>query len=151
MSKIEIAVEVKSPADKFWGAIKESTKLFPEIFPEQYKSIEIVEGDGQSVGSVRLIKYAEGIPIITFSKERVETADEESKSVSYTVIDGDISNFYKHFKASLQVVPKGEGSCVKWSVEYEKATEEVPEPNLIQEFAVKTFSDLDTYLLNLKA
>lgn len=59
-SKLEVEVEVKSSADKFWGGIKESSDLFPKIFPDQFKSIEIVEGDGISVGSVRLIKYGEG-------------------------------------------------------------------------------------------
>lgn len=59
-SKVEAEAEVKSPADKFWEAIRDSTALFPKIFPEQYKSIEIVEGDGKSPGTIRLLKYAEG-------------------------------------------------------------------------------------------
>ncbi|KAF8390368.1 hypothetical protein HHK36_024893 [Tetracentron sinense] len=147
MGKLEMEVEVKSSADKFWEAISDSATLFPKIFPEQYKSIEIVEGDGKSVGSIRLVKYAEGIPVITVSKEKIEVADAASKSTTYSVIDGDLANFYKNFKASLQIVPKGDGSLVKWSVEFEKASEEVPDPNLIQEFAVKTFNDLDAYLL----
>jgi len=53
-------MELKSSADKVWGAIGDSNELFPKIFPEQYKSIEIVEGDGKTVGSIRLLKYAEG-------------------------------------------------------------------------------------------
>lgn len=59
-SKMEMEVELKSSADKFWGAIVDSNDLLPKIFPQQYKSIEIVEGDGKAVGSVRLIKYGEG-------------------------------------------------------------------------------------------
>ncbi|XP_077217377.1 MLP-like protein 423 [Tasmannia lanceolata] len=146
-SKLELDVEIKSSADKFWGGIRDSATLFPEIFPELYKSIEILEGDGKSVGSIRLIKYQEGIPLITFSKEKILTADEENKSVSYTVIDGDLVTYYKDFKANLQVVPKGDGAIVKWSLEFVKATDDVPDPNLMQEFAVKSFNDLDAYLL----
>lgn len=59
-SKVELVVEVKSPADKLWAALRDSTELFPKIFPEQYKSIETVEGDGKSAGTVRLLKYTEG-------------------------------------------------------------------------------------------
>lgn len=59
--KLDVEVEIKSPADKFWVAIRDSTVLFPTIFPDQYKSIEIVEGDGKSAGSIRLIKFAEGL------------------------------------------------------------------------------------------
>ncbi|KAG1364061.1 MLP-like protein [Cocos nucifera] len=140
-------VEVKSSAEKFWGALRDSTDLFPKIFPEQYKSIEIVEGDGKSAGTIRLLKYAEGFPIITFSKERIEVADDANKEVSYSVIDGELASFYKTFKATLRVVPKGEGGLVKWCVEYEKVIEEVPQPDIIQETAVQTFEDLDAYLL----
>lgn len=59
-SKAEVEVEVKSSADKFWRALRDSTDLFPKIFPDEYKSIEIVEGDGKSAGTIRLLKYAEG-------------------------------------------------------------------------------------------
>ena len=34
-SKVELVVEVKSPADKLWTALRDSTELFPKIFPEQ--------------------------------------------------------------------------------------------------------------------
>ncbi|KAJ0965423.1 hypothetical protein J5N97_026561 [Dioscorea zingiberensis] len=146
-SKFEVDEMVKSSADKFWGAIKESTELFPKIFPEQYKSVEIVEGDGQSVGSVRLIKFNEGMPIVKFSKEKIEVKDEAKKLVTYSVLEGDILSFYKTFRATLQVVPKEDGSLVKWSVEYDKVSEEVPEPDLIKDTAFKTFRDLDQYLL----
>lgn len=60
LGKIDVEVEVKTPADKFWNGIRDSTNLFPKASPHEYKSIEVVEGDGKSVGSVRLIKYAEG-------------------------------------------------------------------------------------------
>lgn len=59
--KLEVEVEVKSNAEKFWGVIKDSATVFPKAFPNDYKSIEILEGDGKTVGSVRHISYGEGI------------------------------------------------------------------------------------------
>lgn len=59
--EVEVEVEVKATPDKFWGAIRNSNELFPKVFPQQYKSIEILEGDGKTVGSVRLVRYAKGI------------------------------------------------------------------------------------------
>ncbi|MQL86226.1 hypothetical protein Taro_018757 [Colocasia esculenta] len=147
--KLDVEVEVKSQADKFWRGIRNSADLFPDAFPDQYKSIETVEGDGKSVGSVRLIKYAQGVPLVTFVKEKIESLDEPNLSVGYSVIEGELVNFYKSFKATLQVLPKngGEGAVVKWGVEYEKANDEVPEPNLIVDTAIKTFAGFDEYLL----
>lgn len=85
---------------------------------------------------------------MTFEKERLEIADEANKTVGYTVIDGELLNFYKVFKATFQVVPKGEGCLVKGSFEYEKAADEVPEPDNVRVLAEQTFKDLDAYLLN---
>ena len=58
--KLETEEEIKSSAEKFWGAIKDNTDLLGKIFPEVFKSIQVAEGDGKSVGSIRHIKYAEG-------------------------------------------------------------------------------------------
>lgn len=58
--KLDVQIEVKSPADKFWGAIRDSTTLLPKAFSHDYKSIEVLQGDGKAPGSVRLITYAEG-------------------------------------------------------------------------------------------
>lgn len=60
IGKLDVEVEVKSDADKFWGIIRDSATILPKAFPNDYQSIEVVEGDGKSVGSVRLIKYGEG-------------------------------------------------------------------------------------------
>lgn len=59
--KLDVEVEVKTNADKFWESIRDSSTVFPKALPHQYKSIQVLEGDGKSVGSVRLIHYAEGI------------------------------------------------------------------------------------------
>ncbi|XP_027099500.2 MLP-like protein 423 [Coffea eugenioides] len=146
-AKLDVEVEVKSSADKFWDAIMDSVALFPKACPNQYKSIEVLEGDGKSVGSVRLVKYAEGSPEITFSKEKIEFVDEGNKTVRYSVIEGDLLKFYKLFKATLVVSPKGDGSLVKWICEFEKTSDEIPNPDIIKDFAAKNFQELDAYLL----
>uniref|UniRef100_A0A5B6ZNS7 Bet v I/Major latex protein domain-containing protein n=1 Tax=Davidia involucrata TaxID=16924 RepID=A0A5B6ZNS7_DAVIN len=144
--KLDIEVEVKTPAEKFWHSIRDSTTIFPKAFPDQYKSIETLEGDGKSVGSVRLVKFAEGLPLISVMKEKVDAVDEAKKTVTYSVIGGDLLKYYKSFKATLVVSPKGDGSLVQWTCEFEKASEEIPDPNIIRDFAVKNFQELDDYI-----
>ncbi|KAK6922133.1 Bet v I/Major latex protein [Dillenia turbinata] len=145
-STLGVEVEVKSNADKFWQGIRDSTTLFPKLFPDQYKSIEVLEGDGKSVGSIRLITYAGGA-LVQESKEKIESVDETKKAVSYSVIEGDLLKYYKKFLGHIDVSPKGEGSSVKWACEFEKASEEVPDPNVIKDFVVKNFKELDEFLL----
>ncbi|KAJ1271403.1 hypothetical protein BS78_06G125800 [Paspalum vaginatum] len=150
-SKTELVVEVKSPADKLWAALRDSTELFPKIFPEQYKSIETVEGDGKSAGTVRVLKYTDAVPMLKFAKEKLELADDENKVVSYSVVDGELVEFYKNLKITLKVSPAKEGEAgaavVNWAMEFDKASDQVPDPDVIKETATKTFHDLDDYLL----
>ncbi|KAI0491935.1 hypothetical protein KFK09_026198 [Dendrobium nobile] len=88
-----------------------------------------------------------GIPFVKFAKEKIEVDDDANKLVSYSVIEGDILSYYTSFRPTLQVLSKGDGAVVKWSVEYEKLNEEVPDPELIQAMATQTFKELDAYLL----
>ncbi|PIA62156.1 hypothetical protein AQUCO_00200275v1 [Aquilegia coerulea] len=176
MEKVECEIEVKSPADKFWEGLKDSTTIFPKIFSHRFKSIEIVEGDGTSAGTVRLLTYVEGTPFITFAKEKVELVDDENKILGYSVIDGELTTLFKTLKVSLQVVPKGEGevevqvqvegkdegegkgegevegkgegSLVKWCMAFERANEDVTiDPHHLKENATKAFTGLDAYLV----
>ncbi|XP_022726183.1 MLP-like protein 423 [Durio zibethinus] len=146
--QLHVEVELKSSAEKVWGTIRDSTKIFPEALSHDYKSIQVLEGDGKAPGSIRLINYAEGSPIVKVSKERIESVDEAGKMYVYNIIDGDLMKYYKTFISKINVVPKGESSLVKWSCEFEKASEEIPDPSVIKEFAVKNFVEIDDYLHN---
>lgn len=85
--------------------------------------------------------------MLTFAKEKVEMVDDENKVVTYSVVDGELVNFYKNFKITLKVVPAKDGAVVNWAMEFDKANEQVPEPDVIKETAAKTFHDLEDYLL----
>jgi hypothetical protein len=88
--------------------------------------------------------------MLTFAKEKLELADDDNKVVSYSVVDGELVSFYKNFKITLKVVPAKEGDAgavVNWAMEFDKASDQVPDPDVIKETASKTFHDLDDYLL----
>ncbi|KAL3631047.1 hypothetical protein CASFOL_024031 [Castilleja foliolosa] len=148
-SKVEVEVEMKSKSDKVWASIRDSTDVFPKALSHQYKSIDVLEGDGKSAGSIRLVTYQPGLSDITKpAKEKVEKVDEANKSLSYSVIEGDVLEYYKNFKASLSVSPKGDhGSVVKWWCNFDKASDQVPNPDLIRDFAINNFKELDAYIL----
>ncbi|KAF3596833.1 hypothetical protein DY000_02023535 [Brassica cretica] len=57
---LHVEVEVKSPAEKFWVALGDGINLFPKEFPKDYKTMQVLAGDGNSPGSIRLIIYGEG-------------------------------------------------------------------------------------------
>ena len=131
--KLDVEVKVKSDADKFWKSIMDSATIFPKVCSDLYKSVEVLEGDGRSIDSVRVVNFAEGSPIVKSAKEKIEEVDEAKRKVAYSVIGGDMMQYYKSFKATLEVIPEGEGSLVKWLCEFEKASEEVPDPSTIRD------------------
>jgi hypothetical protein len=63
-------------------------------------------------------------------------------------MDGEIAKNYKVFKTTLQVTPKGNGSSVKWSIEFEKANEEVPTPIKYTDFMSTMTKAVEAYLVN---
>lgn len=85
------------------------------------------------------------------SKEKIEHVDEAEKKVSYSVIDGDLLQYYKTFKGYIMIVPKPEGSIAKWCCEFEKASHLIADPDMIKEFVVKNFKEVDDYTISLKA
>ncbi|KAL8157130.1 MLP-like protein 423 [Apium graveolens] len=148
--KLEVEVEIKSDAQKYWKNIRESHTLFPKICSDLYKSIEVLEGDGRSVGSVRLITYADGTPLVTFSKEKAEVFDDENMAMGYSILEGELMEYYKKFEAHFTVCSKEkgtEGCLVKWWCDFEKTSHEIPDPNAIQEFTVKNLKEVDDYTL----
>ncbi|XP_057948961.1 MLP-like protein 423 isoform X2 [Malania oleifera] len=132
--RINVDVEVKSNADKMWESLKDSAVLFPKALPDLYKSIQVLEG----------------LPLTTVLKEKIDSIDEDNKTLCYSIIEVEESSYYKNFKAQVKVVEKGEGSLVKWECEFEKASEVAADhhPALYyKDFAVKNFKQLDDYLL----
>ncbi|GMP93538.1 hypothetical protein CsSME_00043317 [Camellia sinensis var. sinensis] len=118
----------------------------PNICPEKVSGIDVHEGDWENVGSIKkwnyvLDKNAESL------KETVESIDDENKVVTFNVVEGEIMQCYKSFKSILQVIEKGEGALVKWTIEYEKVNENAPTPDKYLDFGVGVTKDIDAHLV----
>ncbi len=82
------------------------------------------------------------------SKEVLEAIDDKNNSVTFKVIGGLLMDLYKSFKFIVQATPKGEGSLVRWTLVYEKLNIDVPDPNLMLQFAIDLTKDTDANLTN---
>ncbi|KZV50666.1 MLP-like protein 423 [Dorcoceras hygrometricum] len=146
-SKFAVEVELKSNPQKVWERINDYTNFFPKAFPQVFESVVALKGDGNSPGSVRLIKYGPEVPLKTIT-EKIELVDEENKKMSYSVIDGDILKLYTVFKATMEASSKGDGTLVTYSGEYERLNEQVPHPDNVTGFILNALLALDAYLLS---
>ncbi|MBA0878603.1 hypothetical protein Goshw_004599 [Gossypium schwendimanii] len=56
---------------------------------------------------------------------------------------------FKSWKSIFNVMPMREGSSVKWTTEFEKQNDDVPDPVRYGEFLTTWTKNVDTYLLNI--
>ncbi|KAE8694172.1 Detected protein of unknown function [Hibiscus syriacus] len=144
--KIDVQVEVKSSADKFFDAFNTKAHLMPNTITQLFSGVKLLQGDWNSLGSVRLWQYVLGGKQLDVKETR--EVDEKTRTIVYTLMDGEIGNLYKTWKSILSVTPKGEGSLVKWTIEYEKQNDDVPDPVEYLDFYTTWCKDVDAYLLN---
>ena len=95
--------------------------------------------------------YVVGSQLAKSSTERIETADDEKKTATYSIIEGDLLKYYKSFKGHLALIPDGEGCEMKWCAEYIKVSNDIPDPSIVKDFAVKNFIEVDEYVQSLAA
>lgn len=55
--KLEVQTQIKSSSKRFFDVYLNNSSLLPKICPDKIRSVEVLEGNGKSVGSVRLWTY----------------------------------------------------------------------------------------------
>uniref|UniRef100_A0A199UB70 Bet v I/Major latex protein domain-containing protein n=2 Tax=Manihot esculenta TaxID=3983 RepID=A0A199UB70_MANES len=84
---------------------------------------------------------------VTVAKDLIETIDNVHLLTVFKVIEGDVLKEYKSFKLTVQATPKGEGSVVRWTLEYEKIHENIRDPYSLLEFIVQFSKDVSAHLV----
>ncbi|KAM4111404.1 hypothetical protein ACJW30_05G065000 [Castanea mollissima] len=125
--KLDTEIEIKASAYKFH---------------EVNSNVDLVEGEWGQEGSV-MCWYFNFDGKAVMSKEVIEAIDDKNLSVTFKVIGGILMELYKSFKFIVQATPKGEGSLVRWTLEYEKLNVDDPESNTMLEFTIGITKDID--------
>ncbi|KAL2522408.1 Polyketide cyclase/dehydrase and lipid transport superfamily protein [Forsythia ovata] len=142
--KLEATAELKyaSSADKFYVFFKNNMNDLINVFPASFKSVQLLEGEEGSIGCVKLWNYViGGIPMTV--KAKTEAIDDDKRSITFVAFDGDLMQLYKSFKATLTV----NDGFANWSIEYEKAHEAVPSPDIYAALTIKVSNLVENYLL----
>eukprot|EP00249_Psilotum_nudum_P027099 c34403_g1_i1 orf=261-725(+) len=149
-SVISTTADLKVPPAKLWETITARESVLPKLSPEIFASMEYIEGDG-GVGTIRLVKFGPALEShqLTFSKEKLEVVDHATKTLAYSVVDGELLKLYKTYKITVKVDEGAEpsSSVVNWSLEYEAISPEIPAPQAATDGATNTFKAIEAYLL----
>ena len=80
--------------------------------------------------------------------ETIESVDEEKKRIAFKLFGEAIDDKYKVFNITFEAIEKdGDSAAIKWSIEYEKVSEEVHAPYGYLELYDHVTRDVDVHLL----
>ncbi|GER28854.1 polyketide cyclase/dehydrase and lipid transportsuperfamily protein [Striga asiatica] len=142
IGKLEAKAEIKCPPAKVFNFFKYDMNKFTDMFPQIFKGAQLLEGEEGQAGNVKSFDYVLGKAMN--AKAKTEAINEGERSISLSVLEGDILNLYKSFKAKISV----DDGHVTWCIEFEKADESAPNPDDYAALAVEITKGLDHYLLN---
>ncbi|KAL8463657.1 hypothetical protein ACS0TY_033568 [Phlomoides rotata] len=146
--KLVSEIKIKSDGDVFHQLFKERPHHIAGM-TDTIQNCELHQGQWGAAGFVTLWNYThDGKEYVS---KVITHVDEEKKWVAMEVIEGDVMEFYKEFKATVQVETKDDDNLVSWTIEYEKLEEEVPEPHgphSIMDLYLRLTKDIETHHLN---
>uniref|UniRef100_A0A5B6Z9M4 Bet v I/Major latex protein domain-containing protein n=1 Tax=Davidia involucrata TaxID=16924 RepID=A0A5B6Z9M4_DAVIN len=144
--KIVSQTEIKSDGDVFHEIFRSRPHHISDMSPDNIQGVDLHEGDWGTVGSVICWNYTHDGKEKT-AKDIIEAIDEEKKSVTFKVIEGDLMELYKTFIITVHVDTKGGNNIVTWTFEYEKLNEDVSDPNTLMDFVIQITKDIETHHL----
>ncbi|XP_071939860.1 kirola-like [Coffea arabica] len=137
--KLVNQIEIKSDGDVFHEIFRYRPHDISTMSPSNVQGCDLHGGDWGTVGSVNGKEKV--------AKVVIEAIDEAKKSITFKMIEGDLMEFYKTFIATVHVEALGQSCLVAWTIEYEKRSENVPDPNTLMELALNITKDIETHQL----
>ncbi|AAG27108.1 hypothetical protein [Arabidopsis thaliana] len=146
-AEVEVDVEIKSTADKFFMFSRRSQHASKAT--RYVQGCDLLEGEWGEVGSILLWKLTvDGEPKV--SKDMIEAIDMKMNMIQWRVLEGPLKEEYNIFSKTMKVSPKqgGSGSVVKWNLKYERIDEKVAHLERLLQFFVECVNEIDQYLLS---
>ncbi|KAI3882770.1 hypothetical protein MKX03_015980 [Papaver bracteatum] len=152
--KIEVEVKVKCFAENFYSMMTRDALKLPRYAPQNIHNVQILSGEGEiRLGSVSVWDYVlDNKPSGVRTKTKTTAMDHQNMSVTFTVLDGYLSDDYTSFSNTLTITTPtqrdGNYNClVKWSVQFQKANENVADPTYFMKMHEDFTKEMDANFL----
>ncbi|MCL7040662.1 hypothetical protein MKW94_001438 [Papaver nudicaule] len=144
VGKLVTELELNCDADEYYKVYKHHQQVPNKAVSDVFTGVKSLEGDGLSPVHIKEWSYIHEGKTMTAVEESVY--DDETRTISHSVVKGDVMKDFKKFDEIVVAKPKpdGHGSIVSISIMYEKVNEDSPTPFDI----LKTFHQ---NILNLSA
>ncbi|EYU29497.1 hypothetical protein MIMGU_mgv1a021619mg [Erythranthe guttata] len=144
--KLVSETNIKSDGDVFHEIFRHRPHHISDMSPDHIQGVDLHDGKWGTVGSQIFWNYThEGKKKV--AKNIIEAIDEEKKSVTFKVTEGDLMELYKEFKLVVHVDTSGEDNVVTWTLEYEKLSEDVSDPHTLMDLCVSMTKDIESHHL----
>ncbi|WMV44925.1 hypothetical protein MTR67_038310 [Solanum verrucosum] len=131
----------------FRGVFTNKPHHVSTMSPLHVQGFDLLEGDIGTVGSKICWTYTlDGEKKI--SKQMLEAVDHENKVLILKEFEGDITDKYDSFKATLHIETKDKIDLVSWTLEYERPNENVPELISLLDLVVGMTKGIDDHHAN---
>ncbi|XP_010260193.1 PREDICTED: MLP-like protein 423 isoform X2 [Nelumbo nucifera] len=146
MESMKGEVVLNIPAQKAWEMYRDD-EIISKINPNMLARAEYIEGDG-SPGSLRVFKLGPGY--VRESTEKIEKV-EAGRSITYSVIGGELRNMYDPYKATFSFIPlrgqEGEKCIAEWKAEFKPLSPSIPPPEKAKDAALGFLKHFDKFQL----
>ncbi|KAI3730064.1 hypothetical protein L6452_18740 [Arctium lappa] len=150
MTSVSFEIEVPSsfPADKVFKVFSDFDTIAPKVYPELFKSIQIIEGNG-GVGTIKIFTFGEAVPF-TSGKYKVDAIDASNFCYTYSFFEGDnLMGILDSITNQVKIIPSADGGSVfKQTVIYNCKGNEKPSEEILKvekEMYEKTFKAIEAY------
>ncbi|KAL4291613.1 hypothetical protein GQ457_14G025720 [Hibiscus cannabinus] len=144
--RMDCHVEAKSSADKFFDAYTTKPYLLPKMSDQLITDIKLLQGDWDSVASVRQWYYALEGQSLTVN-EMIEKIDHTNQTIVYKALEGDCMEFYNRWNSIVNVTQMGDGCLVKCTIEFEKKNDDAPDLVMYDDLFTSLIKNIDDFLL----
>ncbi|KAI3925235.1 hypothetical protein MKW92_015031 [Papaver armeniacum] len=152
--KIEVEFKVKCSAEKFYSMMTRDVLKLPRYAPQNIHNVQVLSGEGElRLGSVSVWDYVlDNKPSGVRTRAKITAMDHQNMSLTFTILDGYLMDDYTSFVSTLTTTTPtqrdGNYNClVKWSVQYQKANDNVADSTYFMKMLDDFTKELDTNLL----
>ncbi|KAL7132271.1 hypothetical protein ABFS83_12G061400 [Erythranthe nasuta] len=146
IGKLVSGTNIKSDGDVFHEIFRVRPHHISNMSPDVVQNVDLHDGEWGTVGSVIFWHYThDGKECV--AKDIIEAIDEEKRLVTFDMVEGDLMELYKTFKATVHVDTVGEDNLVTWTFDYEKLNEDVTEPHTLMDLCLKMTKDIESHHL----
>ena len=109
MGGIEVKAEIAAPAQDAWQRLRDFGGLAAWM-----PGIESCQVEGEGIGAVRSVGFPGGAGV----KERLESLDDATRTLSYSIVDGPLP--VQNYLATIRVSEAGDAACrIDWSARFD--------------------------------